>query len=497
MAGGQNTGSLLEFAPDMVLIGAAIAVVLWDLVATGPRRAGGIVAITLGALGYVALDAAVDLGAKAPDASLFYGQLASDRFASLFRLLFALASAVVVLILRPTRRRDVELRRDHAELYALILLMTLGMSLLAASRSLLLVYLSIELVSLPSFILAGYKNADHKSSEAALKYVIYGVVASGLMLYGMSLLYGISGSLYFGDIAARVAALSAAESAPPAIVVVATAFILAGFGYKVSAAPFHMWTPDVYEGAPTAVTALLSVGPKAAGFAVLLRFFAEALPTAEADSARPMLLGGLAVLTMTIGNLSALGQNNVKRMLAYSSVAHAGYMLLGLATLNDEGFRAVVFYTFAYALMNLGAFLVVLVVAERRRGDETLTAFAGLGRRAPLLALTMGIFLASLMGLPPLVGFVAKFYLFMALLVKGDRLSVSLAVIGVINTVIALFYYARVLHAMYFQEATPPVIMARPRFVGLSLALAAPTLMLGVYWGPLYDVVASAVSAGP
>jgi NADH-quinone oxidoreductase subunit N len=263
----------------------------------------------------------------------------------------------------------------------------------------------------------------------------------------------------------------------------------------VSAAPFHMWTPDVYEGAPTPVTAFLSVGPKAAGFAILLRFFADGLAargSMTGDVAAPWtIVGGvLAMATMTIGNLSALGQDNVKRMLAYSSIAHAGYMLLGFCVFNDAGTAAVLFYVATYCVMNLGAFLVVMAVAEKSGGDESVAAFTGLGTRSPVLAICMAIFLFSLTGLPPFAGFVGKFYLFASLLRVGGNWNWVIAVIGVVNSVVSLFYYARVVKAMYLTPAdTRDGIAVRPAFGATTLALAVPTLVLGVYWGPLYDFV--------
>jgi NADH-quinone oxidoreductase subunit N len=358
-----------------------------------------------------------------------------------------------------------------------------------------MIYLSLELVSIISFILAGYKIDNRKSSEAALKYVIFGGVASGIMLYGMSWIFGLCQSLNLADISRRVVALSAAEHKVPEVVFVAVVCMLAGFGYKVSAAPFHMWTPDVYEGAPTPVTAFLSVGPKAAGFAILLRFFADGLAargslTGDVPAPWPIVGGLLAMATMTLGNLSALGQNNVKRMLAYSSIAHAGYMLLGFCVFNDAGTAAVLFYVATYCVMNLGAFLVVMAVAEKSGGDETIEAFKGLGTRSPVLALCMAIFLFSLTGLPPFAGFIGKFYLFASLVHVGGSWNWAIAVIGVLNSVVSLFYYARVVKAMYLTPAEAPGgITVRTSFGATTLVLAVPTLVLGVYWGPVYDFV--------
>jgi NADH-quinone oxidoreductase subunit N len=282
--------------------------------------------------------------------------------------------------------------------------------------------------------------------------------------------------------------------------------MLAGFGYKISAAPFHMWTPDVYEGAPTPVTAFLSVGPKAAGLAVMVRFFSDALGAQWVDTTQEVAVAGghapwaivagcLAMATMTVGNLSALHQNNVKRMLAYSSIAHAGYMLLGVSVFSEAGVAAIVFYVFAYCFMNLGAFLVVMALAEVNGGDESIDAFRGLGRRAPVIAVVMTMFLVSLAGIPPMAGFVGKFYLFAALIEAGGAWCWVLAVVGVLNSVISLFYYARVMRAMYLEKAEDEAeIDVRRLFGATSFALALPTMVLGVYWAPLYDFVSSSLA---
>jgi NADH-quinone oxidoreductase subunit N len=286
----------------------------------------------------------------------------------------------------------------------------------------------------------------------------------------------------------------------PEVVFVGTVCMMAGFGYKISAAPFHMWAPDVYEGAPTPVTAFLSVGPKAAGFAVLLRFFADALGATGSTSAGvatpwPVLAGCLAMATMTVGNLTALNQDNVKRMLAYSSVAHAGYMLLGFSVFSDAGMASIAFYVFTYCFMNLGAFLVVMAVAEQSGGDETIGAFRGLGRRAPVIAVVMAMFLFSLTGLPPMSGFVGKFYIFSALLKAGGTWNWTVAVVGVLNSVVSLFYYARVLRAMYLEPGdNQPAMNVRRMFGATSVVLAIPTLVLGIYWGPVYDMLARSLS---
>ncbi len=514
-----NIASLAYFGPELALMGAALMVIIWDLIVKERRsRVYGAAALCLAALAYSALSSASFLAGDVPAVNLFGGMpatgdiprvglLAFDGFTHVFRILFAFVTAVVILFAAPPMLDEgtgPSGRRNPSEMMVLLMVLTAGMNLMAASRHLLMIYLSLEMVSIMSFVLAGYKISDRKSSEGALKYVIYGGVASGVMLYGMSWIYGLTGSLNLGEIREALAVMTGDGGKVPAAALIGVICMIAGFGYKISAAPFHMWTPDVYEGAPTPITALLSVGPKAAGLAVMIRFFDDALGASgsgmklvqEGVSAPwPILAGCLAMATMFVGNLTALNQNNVKRMLAFSSIAHAGYMLLGFAVFTQEGIKAIVFYAVAYAFMNLGAFLVVMAVAEVNGGDESVGAFLGLGRRAPVLAIVMTVFLISLAGMPPFVGFVGKFYIFAALIGVGGTWFWLLAVVGVINSVISLFYYARVVQAMYLQDAeVVEPIDIRKTFATISVLLALPVIVLGVYWAPVYDFVARSVA---
>jgi NADH-quinone oxidoreductase subunit N len=494
----DNVESLIWFAPELGLVFGMVLLIIWDLLARGPSRVPGFLVIAWVALGFAGAQSALYLAGHEPSRMLFGGLLAFDRFAHLFRVLFAGVTAIVVLFSAPVQRAisGPEAQRGTGEFYLLLLTVALGLDMMAMSRNLLMIYLSLEMVSIVSFVLAGYKIDDRKSSEAGLKYVIFGGVASGIMLYGMSWLFGLTASLDLAQISRQVVALSVQQGRVPEAVFLAVVCMLAGFGYKISAAPFHMWTPDVYEGAPTEVTAFLSVGPKAAGFAILLRFFSEGLAAHGSMSGSvptpwPLVGGLLAVATMTIGNLSALGQTNVKRMLAYSSIAHAGYMLLGLCVFDEAGRAAILFYVATYCFMNLGAFLVVMAVAERSQGDETIEAFRGLGSRSPILAVGMAVFLFSLTGLPPFAGFVGKFYIFAAVIRAGGSFNWVLAVIGMVNSVVSLFYYARVLRAMYLSKPlVSDSISVRASFGAATLVLAMPTLALGIYWGPVYDFIA-------
>jgi len=509
-----NIESLGYFVPELLLVGAACVAILWELYAKGhARRLLGVAVVAVAALAasaalstYYLVQGFEPQGGLAAQ-NLFNGLLAFDRFANLFRLLFAIVTAVTILFALPAglSRKPGGARRNAAEMIILLLVVTLGLNMMAASRNLLMVYLSLEMVSVLSFVLAGFKIHDRKSSEGALKYVIYGGVASGVMLYGMSWIYGLTGSLSLPEIWQSVAVQSAAQGRLPEAVIVGVICMLVGFGYKVSAVPFHMWTPDVYEGAPTPITAFLSVGPKAAGFALLVRFFADGLGAqgevtmlgggAAVGAPWAVIAGCLAMATMTVGNLTALNQENVKRMLAFSSVAHAGYMLMGFAVFSELGVTAVAFYLFVYCLMNLGAFLIVLAVAERNGGDESIDAYRGLGKRAPLTAVLMSVFLFSLAGIPPLAGFAGKLYLFMALIKAGGSWNWLMAVVGILNSVIALFYYVRVMRAMYLEEGeqTEPLGIRR-LFGATGVVLAVPVLVFGVYWSPLYDFVASSLA---
>jgi len=517
----DNVASLPFFAPELALMGAVLLVIIWDLAVRDARlKIVGSVAICVTALGYSAVSAASFLAGDFAAKNLFGGiyvpeelaysapgLLAFDDFTNTFRILFAVVSAIILVFVVPpalSAEPSGAEKRNVPEMLSLLMVLAAGMNMMAASRSLLMIYLSLEMVSVISFVLAGFKLGNRKSSEGALKYVIYGGVASGVMLYGMSWIYGLTGSLNLGEIYTSIAALTVEQGSVPEAVFVGVVCMLVGFGYKVSAAPFHMWTPDVYEGAPTPVTAFLSVGPKAAGLAMLLRFFHDALgadapqllATAEGVAPPWPIIGGcLAMATMTIGNLTALNQDNVKRMLAYSSIAHAGYMLMAFSVFSHTGMTAMVFYAITYCLMNLGAFLVVMALAEVNGGDESIHAFKGLGQRAPVVALAMTMFLVSLAGIPPMAGFVGKFYLFKALVEVGGEWNWVIAVVGVLNSVISLFYYARIVRAMYLESADGgDQVDVRKVFGATTVVLAVPTLLLGIYWAPLYDFVEGSLS---
>jgi NADH-quinone oxidoreductase subunit N len=379
------------------------------------------------------------------------------------------------------------------EYYSLLVAMTLGMFLMTGASNLLMMVLAMELTSLSSYILAGYTREAPDSSEASMKYIIFGAVSSGVMLYGISILFGLTGSL---DYAAINKILTLRLPSYLALLT-ATVLIIVGFGYKISAVPFHFWTPDVYEGAPITITAFLSVASKAAGFAMMIRFFKvvfmdPAILTLSAGMWASIfafdwnrVLAILCVLTMTLGNLIAVWQDNLKRLLAYSSIAHAGYMLMGVVILSDKGIAAVLIYFIMYLFMNLGAFYIVMLVANKT-GSEDISAYRGLGYRAPLLGVAMAVFLISLTGLPPTAGFIGKLYLFAAVL---DAKWIWLAVVGVVNSVISLYYYARVLRYMFLRdpaEKSSSFQVMKTEIV-LVLVLTIPTILFGLYFTPLVD----------
>jgi len=374
--------------------------------------------------------------------------------------------------------------------------MIIGMFFMISANDLILIYLSLELLSLSSYVLAGFVKTSVRNSEASLKYLIYGSASSGIMLFGISILYGIFGTTNLQEINALIKSPASSQLT----FLIAVIFIFAGIGFKISIVPFHFWTPDVYEGAPITITAFLSVASKAAGFAVLIRF----LKVTFIDSATgagywqlvnyidwQTLLIIFSIFTMTFGNFAALWQDNLKRMLAYSSIAHAGYLILGVAVFSDQGLMAVLVYFFIYMFMNLGAFYVVMLIANKINSEE-IDDYKGIGYSLPFLGTALGIFLVSLTGLPPTAGFIGKLYLFIALV---DANMITVAIIALLNTVVSLYYYIRVLRAMFLvkNENKTSINLSLLNYVVL-LFLLIPTLLLGVYFGPLVNFAKQSIS---
>jgi len=484
--------SLRWFGPELVLSAALLLVIAVDLVRG--RDAGewpGTVAFVGAAAALVTtlwlpgvLGGGALLGAV-PQHWLFGRMLILDAFSVFFKLLLGLSLLAAVWM--SLRSPEVRGRPNEGEYHTLLLGSGLGMFLMASAANLLMAYLSLEFVSLTSYVLTGHLRHNRRSGEAAIKYLIYGGVASGAMIYGMSWLFGLTGSMDYAGIAAGLGHL---DPASHGALFVALLLVLSGFGYKISAVPFHMWAPDVYTGAPIPVTAFLAVGSKAAGFAMLLRFFHFGLES-PGVAGLPLreLVSVLAVATMTLGNFAALSQTNMKRLLAYSSIAHAGYALLGVVVFATDGLQAVLFYLAVYYTMNLGAFWVVMLVANLT-GREDLDAYRGLAwRGGGLAALALAIFLFSLAGLPPFAGFLGKFFVFSAG-VKAQL--IRLVVIGLVNSVVSLYYYARVVKVMFLDEPRPedPVLVFRPvRDLGAVGLLSAVNVLLILRFGWLLERV--------
>jgi NADH-quinone oxidoreductase subunit N len=477
-----NLQSLAHFLPELVLVAGALVIVLVDLVISDKARLGDIALVTAaGALLLIALEPALTSGGW-----LFHKMLVYDSFAIFFRALLALAALVAVWM----SIGSAEVRTcDQGEYYAILLSSTFAMFLMAESANLLMAYLSLEFVSLTSYILTGFLRHNRRSLEAALKYLIYGGVASGTMIYGMSWIFGIAGSLDFTVINR---ALSAPAHVPVLAVFIALVLILAGMGYKVASVPFHMWAPDVYTGAPIPITTFLAIGSKAAGFALLTRFFYPAISHLTAGGSWqalegvdwPQLLLFVCIITMTLGNLAALQQTNMKRLLAYSSIAQAGYALMGFVVLSNDGIRAMLFYLFAYYVMDAGAFLVVMIVANST-GREDIDAYRGLAWRGGIVpAVALTIFLFSLTGIPLTVGFIGKFYLFAAV-IHGQ--FYILALVGILNSVVSLYYYVRPIKTMFLDQPKGDEGTVRFEAWNYSLmgVLACATIVLGLYWAPV------------
>lgn len=470
-----NILSIRFFIPELILSAASLVLLVLSLFGRRETKDSARFCALPAYLSAASLFAALFFtiaGLNIGTPPLFWGMLLLDRPSIFFKSVFVVTTLFIIMF----SNRSNELKSDPFEYYALLLGSVVGMNMLVSSNNLLIIYLSLEFISLISYILVGYTRGSPRSSEAALKYVLYGAVASGVFLYGSSLYYGSTGSL---DI-------SLTRNVP--LAPLAGIFILAGFLYKTAAVPMHAWCPDAYEGAPTPVAAFLSVAPKAAGFAVLMRVGGSL----GLEFNWQAVIAVISAVTMTFGNLAAIPQENVKRLLAYSSIAHAGYLLMGVACFSDKGNEAVYFYFVAYLIMNLGAFLIVQIIGNRL-GGEALSLYKGLGRSGACgaaLGIAMTIFLLSLTGVPPFIGFIGKFYIFSAVI---DARLYWLAMIGIINSVISLYYYMRIVKAMFFDEAAEQTrITADAKSLSFAAALLAfLTVALGIFWQPVSTFVRS------
>ncbi|MDP3921603.1 MAG: NADH-quinone oxidoreductase subunit N [Candidatus Omnitrophota bacterium] len=465
--------SIPFFIPEILLLIGAFAVLFADFFVTNKKL--------IGITGLVILVATACLARlPAEPQALFSGFFQLDAFTHFFR--YAALGIVGVTILTSLSYARMP-KAYQSEYYSLFLFMAFGLILMSAATNLLMIFLAVEFVSIVSYLLVGFLKDDPGSKEASAKYLLFGSLASAIMLFGMSLLFGATGSLDLDVIRAQLAGSGFAD-----LGLISLMLILVGLGFKISMAPFHMWAPDVYQGAPTPVTAFLTVGPKALGFAVLIRVLAGSFD--HLYSHWSSLIFVLSILTMTIGNVVAIAQNNIKRLLAYSSIAQAGYILMGIVAFSDTGLRAVLIYLIAYAFTNLGAFVVVIAVSNRFQSDE-LESYSGLGRRAPLLAASLTIFLLSLAGMPPFAGFIGKFYVFTSALEAG---FVSIAVVAALNSAVAAYYYFRVIRQMYLVPASDEDPISPSFSLALALCLMLiGTIALGIFPGPLLGFISQIV----
>ncbi|HNV85471.1 MAG TPA: NADH-quinone oxidoreductase subunit N [Candidatus Omnitrophota bacterium] len=460
--------SLAHFIPESILIVTGFLILVLDLFSKPKRWLGWLaLAGTTGALAYAA---ATIPGNTLP---LFYGYFTIDPFSVFFRITALVIITVTILMALAHKGTP---PKQEGELYALLAFIGTGLILMAASTNLLMIFISIEFVSLTSYILAGFEKHEGASNEASLKYLLFGSVASATMLYGMSLLFGLTGSVELNGI--RDALAGCGNTGP--LLLIAMALLFVGLSFKISAAPFHMWAPDVYTGAPTPIAGFLTVGPKAMGFAILLRVLFIALPALQKEWSS--LFAVLSALTMTVGNIAAVSQTNIKRLLAYSSIAQAGYILMGIAAANAIGLEGILFYIAAYALTNLGAFTIVIVVVNQSKSEE-ISSFAGLAKRSPFIAASLAVFFVSLAGIPPLAGYFGKVLVFAGVI---EQKLVALAVIAAVNSAIAAFYYFKVVKEMYLTEPADSVPAERPFPAVLATAIAFLAIAaIGIFPAPL------------
>jgi NADH-quinone oxidoreductase subunit N len=465
--------AILPILPEVLLLALAVLVLILDpFLKKGANRRPFLGMFTATGL-LVTLALSLFFARPADPSLVFGGMLRFDWLGFLFKMFFVFAAAVTALFFMDTDKLN-----QRPEAYLLLLVATIGMCLMSSSADLVMLYLAIETTSIPLYILAGFLTDDDKSSESGFKYLLFGALTSAVLLYGFSLIYGFAGTTSLYE-------LSIHFSNFDLLAVGITFLVLAGLAFKVSLFPFHFWAPDVYEGAPTPVAGFLSTASKAAGFAVILRLLTAVFPVISADWS--MILAVLATLTMTVGNLIALVQKNVKRLLAYSSIAHAGYAMIGVVAFSQLGVASAVFYLIAYILTNLLAFGIVGIVGHVT-GSDDVSAYNGLGRRNATLSLAALVAFLSLAGMPPFGGFVAKFFVFAAAIQNG---WIWLAVVGVLNSIIGLYYYLNILKYIYLfrmenqDEDQHPVPVSLPAAITLVL-LVIGVLLIGTLFGPWF-----------
>ncbi|SUE43816.1 NADH-quinone oxidoreductase subunit N [Roseomonas gilardii subsp. rosea] len=463
--------------PEIVL---AVSVLVLLVCGVLPKRDTSF-AVTMGGVGALLVTAALVLGQA--DGTGFFGQYVSDAFARFTKLLVLLGSlATMILALNWNAKEGIA----RFEFPILILTATLGMLVMLAANDLMMLYLGLELFSLSLYVVAAFDRDNVRSAEAGLKYFVLGALASGLLLYGASLIYGFTGTTNF----TRIAAAMGSTGGVSAGVVIGLIFVIAALAFKVSAVPFHMWTPDVYEGAPTPVTAFFASAPKVAALALLTRVVVGPFGELVAQWGQVMVV--VSILSMLLGSLAAIGQRNIKRLMAYSSIGHVGYALMGLAVGTGTGVRGLLFYLAIYLVMNIGVFAVLVSMRRNGRSVEGIGDLAGLGKTDPAMALAMAIFMFSMAGIPPLAGFFSKLYVFLAAVQAGYW---TLAVIGVLTSVVSAYYYLRIVKVMYFDEAVGAL---EPRATGVSVLLAGAGILnvaLVFFAAPLLAAAQAAVAA--
>ena len=460
---------IIPILPEIGLLVLLLLVLAWDLFTRPARRRTVGILAGVGMLAILAANLVVGLYAVSDSryaGPALGGMIHYDMLALIFRTMVLLSGALTTII-----SVDTPVVGRQGEYYAILIVAVMGMTLMSAASDLIIVFLALETASVSLYLLAGFLRESPRSTEAGLKYYLFGAATAGLLLYGLSLLFGFAGTTDIYEMAGPLGGLLTEGPQGAFGLVVALLLVLVGFGFKIAAVPFHFWTPDVYQGAPTPITAFISTASKAASFALLMRVFSAVWPV-EAAPYWTGLLAAIAVITVTLGNLLALVQRNIKRLLAYSSIAQAGYTLFGVVALTetDLGAAAVAFYMFMYVLTNILAFTVIVVVSNASGSDE-IADFAGLHRRAPYLALAMVLALLSLGGVPPLAGFFGKFFLFAAAVEAG---YIWLAVIGVLNVILALYYYLTVIKVMYVD----PVVDDHP--IAVTPALSSVMWVAGV-----------------
>jgi len=465
---------LTPMMPELFMTALALMVLLIDLLI---KKKEVIALISMVGVAFVALTL------FGPPSVTFGTMFISDGYSTFFKLIFFIN--VILSVLISIKYIAVE-RVNYGEYYSLILFSTIGMMIMASAGDLIVLYLGLELMALSTYVLAGFIRHDIKSNEAALKYFLLGAFSSAFLLYGISIIYGLTGTT---DIKAIALFVSEKGLAGNLSLLLSVMFFIVAFGFKIAAAPFHMWAPDVYEGAPTSITAFMSVGPKAAGFAVLGRVFMVAFASVKVEWAA--ILIPLSILTMAVGNIVALSQTNIKRMLAYSSIAHAGYALLGIIAANNEGLASVMNYLMIYAFMNIGAFAVIIMLRSEGFKGDSIYDYEGLSKTHPLAAVLMLIFMFSLTGIPPTAGFIGKLYIFMAAINAGYT---WLVVVAVIFSAISAYFYLRIVMYMYMKE--PKVAVSLTTSPGTDVALgitAVAVIFIGVLPSFLLELVRTAI----